>query len=219
MMHHANFIPRGRRERRRTNRTLRRWGIGLGVQTLVMCVVLPGGRLALTHASGVSTPEGVRAKMRLEAAEAERKSVRENVERVKREIDAARTAGSHPDWSLLLAALVRSRGEDAMLESIKVLVKPMAAAKPKDSKDAKSAGGNAGAAARVNQQAMVEIAGIAASPGKVFEFAQRLELLGVFDRVRIKDTHAHSGGKDSPGESIWFAMEAVTSDVEEEKSK
>lgn len=108
----------------------------------------------------------------------------------RRRLDAARAVGEHPDWSVLLEHLARARGGRTTLEQVE-LKRESATITPKP--DPAPRGAKPGKPLVRTSHALL-IAGHAATPGAVFEYARALESLGVFDAVLVKDTRNASLG-------------------------
>lgn len=202
----ANFIPPERAQRSRTRVVVRAWGIGLSCLALLMAIILPAGHFALAAPDSRSRTEMDRTKVRTEAANAEGAQIAARLADLAHRIVAAETAGNHPDFSLLLGALARARGDDAVLTRISMVVSREASAAPAASKGAEKPAA-ARPAARPSQKLTITISGSASSPTKIYEFAQRLERLGVFNAVQVKNTRA-AGVSQSTGSTL-FELEAV----------
>jgi hypothetical protein len=208
-MINANFIPPARLTRARVQRLVRVWGIFLACYGAVLLIALPAGRMAMALPTSADIDARQRAEQRVKTATADRAKLRNQLTALAQRIEAADTAGNHPDHSLLLGALARVRGDDAAYSRISFVVE-QSSSKPAPIGDAKSK-----APQRNTQRLRVVISGTAGGPSKIFELAQRLEALGVFSQVNIVQTRANS----APGEGqTAFELEAIADELEEPQS-
>lgn len=212
-MINANFIPPTRAHRARVRKLIRVWGIVLACYGGLLLIMLPAGRMAMALPTSADLDMRERAQQREAAAKSEIAKLAGTMSALADHIDAAETAGNHPNMALLLAALARARGDEAVYSRLALVVSQPA--------PLPSSGGQASSSEsasrtpptqRARQQLKVVLAGSAAGPSKVFELAQRLEGLGVFTQVTITQTRANT----SAGEGATaFELEAIADELQE----
>lgn len=205
-MINASFIPAHRIRLTRIRRLVRAWGVALACYTVMLIVVLPVTRIAMALPDTNNEEAHQRALARVKAAQTERATLQAKLTDVNKRIDAAETAGNHPDYSLLLNALARTRGSDAVFTRIALNVSRAQAPATKDTK--------AREPSKAPQELKVTLAGSAVNPGKVFELAQRIEQLGVFHRVHTW-TSAAANASSVDSVSTAFELEALASETTE----
>ncbi len=142
-------------------------------------------------------------------------------------LEASRTVGVHPDWSLLLEGLADLRGERVVLSGLELkAVQARAqdnAGKSKSSgsssrggKDGSSASASSGSAksgadkgaggktAASREAYTLRLTGMGSTHSEVMAFVRRLEAQGPFKDVSVLDTRAQTAGA---GELTRFELE------------
>lgn len=173
----ANLIPKARRDAQRVVRRTRAWS--LAIAGLAAALTIAWGALYNTYAvdAAASTAQLLRADADVRAADTELKSVRADLSSAQRLLDAAREVRDHPDWSLLLGAMTRLKGDDVALASLEIA--------PADAAPARAA------AARPSRYSL-RISGVARDHRAATAFSLQLEQTGVFSRVSLTDTSSQA---------------------------
>lgn len=167
-----NLVPAARREAASSRRRIRLWAGALACYTMLVCLGLVAARVAWhrddapLHAQLSANTATIQSKqMRLART-------RQELDRIRALLDANRAVGQQPDWSVLLAVLADTIGEDVVLDHC--AVEPTGGTKvPVDA----SAG------------IRLELAGFGRSQLAVSQFVLRLERSTLFSRVTLLDTH------------------------------
>jgi hypothetical protein len=206
----VNLIPIKCLETAARRRRIQRWLVIVPVFTALLVVVGVSVRSSISTPSADQRAEIAKDQDRLSVA-AERRATLERTRRaLVQRLEAARTAGQHPDWSLLLRSLSAVRGHQIALTAIEVSTARIDISSLAESGDAAKKPG-AKPTPLLIDEARVQLVGVAGAPGSVFEFALELEKLDIFDAVRVKD--ARTGGTQSfagaPAGSTTFEIEAV----------
>jgi hypothetical protein len=204
----VNLIPAYRHEARRRRTRGRRWVVAcvMYAATLVfgygICQATLGGddpRLIeeLTASrEEVSRADATAARLRPELAEAQAK------------LDATRAVALQPDWSILLAAMARSLGDDIVLASCTLETQTISPTNSQTSAPAvaPTAGpakpGEKPAAERV--QVVVNVTGFGRTQVAVSQYVLRLEQMKLFDRVKLIKTSRESF---MDGDAVSFQLE------------
>jgi Tfp pilus assembly protein PilN len=204
----VNLIPEYRHEARRRRARGRRWMAAcvLYASALVfgygICQATFGGsdpRLAedlQTMQQDVSSGESTLARLKPELAEAQAK------------LDATRAVALQPDWSILMAALAQSLGDDVVLSSCTLQTQTIS---PPKSPVARSAAGDKKPGSKSSPapepervQVIVNVTGFGRSQVAVSKFVLRLEQMRLFDRVKLIKT---SREQFLDGDAVSFQLE------------
>jgi hypothetical protein len=183
-MKSINLIPAARRDakRRRKHRNA----------CLAACCaygVLLLGALGVTHvifAGGRGAPASVgleKAEADIERFQRQSTAARSELAEAKATIEANRTVAEQPDWSILLALLAKTTGEDVVLRS--VLVAPPANA----AVSATPAPGGKPGLPPPAPEVVLELTGVGQSQLAVSQHVLRLEQTGLFSKVTLLDTN------------------------------
>lgn len=226
-----NLLPAWRVVRRRVHRRMSVWAVvlaayaaGLGVSALVV------------HGPGDEETLRLRAQADAARDEAER-TQREHAQTMaalaskSRLLEASRTVGVHPDWSLLLEGLAELRGERVVLSSLdlKAVETQVTDAQNKSTRSSSSRGSSDGSgtsapgkaasgkdgagktgadlgskAAAPREAYTLRLTGMGATHSEVMAFVRRLEAQGPFKDVSVLDTRAQKAGA---GELTRFEIE------------
>ena len=193
-----DLIPAERRAARAQRRRVVRWGIAVGAYAALVLVAGLGLRMAGQHPEETHDSEMRRAAERIELSGLASKQYGRDILRLQRQLDAAVTVGRHPDWSLLLAALAKARGEEVVLDGVELTPSKV---EPAPSKDAVKDKGRsdkgvrgAGAATAASAVYVLRMTGFARTAPKVFEFAHALESIGPLENVTIVKTQSSRVG-------------------------
>ena len=206
----VNLIPAYRHEARRRRSRGRRWVAACVMYAAALvfgygiCQATLGGedpRLIeeLTASrEDVTRADATAARLRPELAEAQAK------------LDATRAVALQPDWSILLAAMARSLGDDIVLASCTLetqTINPTNAQTPAPAV-APTAGpnkpGDKPAAAAERVQVVVNVTGFGRTQVAVSQYVLRLEQMKLFDRVKLIKTSRESF---MDGDAVSFQLE------------
>jgi len=199
-MNRINLIPAARLVKAQAARRRRVWLRFLRVY-MVFAAIGAGACFLPMYAAGPSLDQELeRINRRIEASTTARDKLQKEVIDLTRRIEAAKAVGEHADWSLLLDAVARRRGEGiaaVVFDSAELTLLS-------EEKDPKSAGGTTasppsqakpGAAKKPERETFVlKVSGVCRTPDDALEFVHRVEELGLFDRVNLKDTRAQALG-------------------------
>lgn len=186
-----NLIPRERILARRIRRARRAWLVSLGVYAALI-----GAACLLVNLPVNAESPRVRADLdrlaeRLAQAERGAALAEKSIVEKRARLAAAKAVGEHPDWSIFLEAVARARHGEIVLESFDLTTTRV---EIKARAPAPSATGSApvkpGAKPKARTVYVVKLVGYSPAPGGVFAFARKLEGMGVFDQVNVKDTRA-----------------------------
>lgn len=219
--------------RRRVHRRVSLWSVvlaayagGLGVSALV--VHGPGDEETIRLRAQADAARDDAARAQTEHAQTMAALASKS-----RLLEASRTVGVHPDWSLLLEGLADLRGERVVLSSLELkALEPREqesvgksksasgsssraaregssdAARPETDKDSAGKGSTEGAvsskAAAAREVYTLRLTGMGASHSEVMAFVRRLEAQGPFKDVSVLDTRAQKAGA---GELTRFELE------------
>ncbi len=175
----VNLIPSARREARRRKARMRFWLTATVVCAAFWLVGFLGAQLTL-----VSDDRALRIEFDEIYAEAEgaRKAVadlRAEASRGRSRLQASRAVGEQPDWSLLLALLSRTLGDQAVLRSVGLQYAPEALEETAPS---------APEAPNEPPPVTLELSGLGQTQYVVSRFVLRLEQTPIFESVRLVDT-------------------------------
>jgi hypothetical protein len=167
----VNLIPTPRRDakRRRTQRlacaaVCGAYALLLGCAVGVMHLVTPTGGAESVEARLAAVDRDIE-RMDREAAAA-----RSELAVARASVEANRTVAEQPDWSILLALLAETTGDDVVLRSISMAPPPPVAATP-------------GAKPAPPQDVVLDVAGIGRTPLSVSHHVLKMEETGLFSKV------------------------------------
>jgi hypothetical protein len=190
-----NLLPGELRDRWAVRKRRARWAVGLGAYALAAAGA--AGAMALSGGQErwrMDSDEG-RAAARVSAAEEALAGVHKQLNEHRRRLIASETVGVHPDWSLLLQALAKARGDEVVLETIELRAEegPAPTAPAKGARKGEEGKGRAGAGAARPlelEQYRLKLRGFALSQPEVMGFVRRLEEMGPLRDVRLGQTSA-----------------------------
>jgi hypothetical protein len=196
-MARVNLIPANRLAAKRVRRRLRVWAVSLiGYAGVVISACIAAHLIWGTGHAALARD--------LDAARQATKRSNETVANLRREVakaqDTQRTiqvVTDHPDWSLLIAALAKHLGDQAVLRETRLspIVASAAAVTPVKLNTP---------AAPARTRYRLDLRGLARSQTAVSEFVAALEAAGVFDEVKIVRT----------GREAYLTSMAVSFDLE-----
>lgn len=189
----VNLIPLQTRQKQAAARRRSAWARGLRTYAvLVTGIALIGQLPTRTEATAVDRTGVARAERRMENAAHGREQVRAMLAEARNRLETSKAVGHHPDWSVVLELLTRSRVEgtdgeiDAVLQSVEISpVKQEPAAR-----NAASDTPTTPARKPKVEKYAVRVVGFSPTPARVYRYVLRLEQLGVFDSATVRDTRA-----------------------------
>lgn len=187
----VNLIPAMMRQKQMAARRRSAWARGLRAYAVLAAGIALIGQLPTrTDATVVDRTAVFRAERRMENAQRGREQIKGMLAEAKNRLETSKAVGHHPDWSVVLELLTRSRldgadGEiDAVLQSVDIAaMKPEAVTRP--------AGSDKPAERKpTTEKYVVRVVGLSPTPARVYRYVLRLEKLGVFDGATVRDTRA-----------------------------
>ncbi|MBY0313310.1 MAG: hypothetical protein K2W85_14675 [Phycisphaerales bacterium] len=214
----VNLIPQQTRQKQAAARRRSAWARGLRAYAVLAAGVALIGQLPTrTEATAVDHTGIARAERRMENAARGREQVRAMLAEARSRLETSKAVGHHPDWSVVLELLTRSRVEgthgeiDAVLQSVEILpVKQEPAARPAGSDTPRTP-----ARKPTVEKYSVRVVGFSPTPARVYRYVLRLEQLGVFDGATVRDTRAEKMGDLS---ATRFELDIVLSGAMAETS-
>jgi Tfp pilus assembly protein PilN len=225
----VNLIPNSHRDAKARRARLRRWIAALSVYGAIVLIGLAASQASLAHNQGAVSAQLTRAADDIQQSETTIKSLKADLKDARVLWDANHAVGNQPNWSILLAALGRSIGEDVVLRGCDLTsgdeasapVQPVFGAPP-----IAGAPPSANAPAAVPEKAAapsaggghftLKLAGFGTSQHAVSQFVLRLEQLGLFDRVRLVETRREPFLE---ADAIAFRVDATIGEAQEAAGK
>jgi hypothetical protein len=200
----VNLIPRARRLAKARRRRLRHWAAILGAYSVLVIV-----GVVVCHAALLTDRGSLQRQLELvnnstEKSRVQIKSLSDEMKRARAVWRAAHAVGEQPDWSLLLAMLSKSVGDQVVLRTARLhLLAPESRStgseQPRSTGEPAPARADAAAtdpsrspenrtAQRITGILRLELSGLGRSQTAVTDFVLHLEQLGLFDRARLMET-------------------------------
>src|SRR5262245_45850924 len=188
----VNLLPVDRFARMRRRGLMNRWRVAAVVYMTLLAVVW-----VVVQMSAVQENSDREELDKVQRDVAALRSTEQRISRqfagMRKQLDAARAVGHHPDWGVLLALTAAERGPDILLQSCEVRTVRRA----ETVKESRGRQGKETAAETVTRLFLIQ--GSALSVRAVQEFVLRLEATGLFRRVQLGD--AQAGGTGAQGEA------------------
>jgi Tfp pilus assembly protein PilN len=185
-MESVNLIPAFRRDARRRRRHLRVSALACGAYAVLLACGLVAAHV-LWDAGAVPAGGAAPLEQQLAAADddvrrltRDAEQTREELARTRASLEASRTIGGQPDWSVLLALLAETTGDDVVLRSVSVAPPLAAVAAP--------ATPAVTGTAKPPAEVVLELAGVGQTQLAVSRHVLRLEQTGLFAKVTLIDT-------------------------------
>lgn len=191
----VNLIPMAKRRKQLAARRRCAWAHGLRTFAVFAAGVSIVGQLPTqTDATNVDRTALARVERRVESADREREQVRGMLVEARMRVETSKAVGHHPDWSVVLELLTRTRvsgadaGIDAVLHSVDISSK-------KDEPSQKPQGTDKPAVQKPAKEThVVRVVGLSPTPARVYRYVLGLEKLGVFDEATVRDTRPEKLG-------------------------
>jgi Tfp pilus assembly protein PilN len=187
-MKNVNLIPAVRRDAKRGRKHHKVCALACCAYALLLGCGVAGTYLAGSSSSG---GESIGASLGSTNAEIDRlekqiAAARTELTAANATIEANRTVAEQPDWSILLALLAKTTGEDVVLRSVLVAPPPNSLPLAAPTTPGKTA------ASPPQPEAVLELTGIGQSQLAVSQHVLRLEQSGLFSKVTLLDTGRES---------------------------
>jgi Tfp pilus assembly protein PilN len=192
MVMRVNLIPSHRLETRERRSRVRRWAAGCGAFALFLGLVYVCCAVAWSVSSDGLDGDLTAASSEIEELTGSLKAAEAELADAQLLLESIRGIAKQPDWSLLLALVSKSLGDEVVLETFRV--GPPSAAGPgvRTRKVTANTGGNsardAGTAAKNEPPYTLYVSGYARSQAAVSRFVLRLDELDLFERVDLLRT-------------------------------
>jgi Tfp pilus assembly protein PilN len=174
-MKSVNLIPAPRRDAKRRRRQRNLCAVACGAYALALAGAI-GGAQMVWHAKADNLDERLTATdndiRRLERQAADERA---ELARARATIEANRMVAEQPDWSVLLALLAKTTGDDVVLRTISI-GPPLTGSVPTP------------AAGSGQPEFSLDITGVGRTPLAVSRHVLRLEQTGLFSKVALIDT-------------------------------
>jgi Fimbrial assembly protein (PilN) len=207
-MNGVNLIPAARREMWRKNARVRVWMCVAPLCASILAGAYGYLRMSWETSTDAFAADVAKADAQIKAVETETAKARAKADSQRPVLSAAKAVGEQPDWSLLLAMLASSLGDQAVLSSCVLEPAPEPAApslKPGAKPDAPPPKDSARPA-----RFTLALTGLAGSQDAVALMVTSLESKKVFDNVTIVEARrATLSGHDA----VNFRIECVLSDA------
>jgi Tfp pilus assembly protein PilN len=191
MMKTVNLIPAARRDAKRSRRRRTVCAAACCAYAMLLACGLAGTYVMLSGSGGGESTQASLAATDAEIDRLEKQAgaARGDLSAANATIEANRTVAEQPDWSVLLALLANTTGEDVVLRSVLVAPPPNSPAPPPPpTTPGKSA------LAPPQPEVVLELSGIGQSQLAVSQHVLRLEQTGLFAKVTLLDTAREAFG-------------------------
>ncbi len=203
-----NLIPTERREARRRRVHLHAWLGGCVLYAVVWLAVFLVARVIVVSDDRALQEQLEGVQVRVEQAKASVAGGRADLAEARAGLEANLAVGRQPDWSVLLALLATTLGDEVVLRTCRL--EPVSGPLV----------GRAGAAVAGGEEPLViklELMGIALTQQAVTQVVLRLERTGLFRSVKLIDTRREPF---MAGHAVAFRAECVLeTDQEKEPTK
>lgn len=178
-MKSVNLIPAPRRDSKRRRKHRNICAAACGAYALLLAASLGMAYLAWSGVGASLDEQLAQLDTTIDRAERQASEVRTELAAARATIEANRTVAEQPDWSVLLALLATTTGEDVVLRGISITL---------PSSNAPSNTAAAKTAAATTPDVLLEINGVGRSQLAVQQHVLRLEQTGLFSKVVLMDT-------------------------------
>ena len=172
----VDLIPQSRRDARCCRIVRRRWLVVCVGYAVILTAICTTGHLIRSDARNALADELDKVTRQITQAKADLQSLRPKLVTAQRTLAANRAVTRQPDWSVLMAFLAKTLGDDVVLRSCRL--EPMGEGEnEKKEKESPRRDGF-----------VLRIAGLGRSQAAVSQFVLRLEQAELFDRVTLVHT-------------------------------
>ncbi len=200
----VNLIPATRRDARRRRGRLRIWGAVFVVYGLAWVAGAVAGQVVYSGVDRGLKSELDESNTQVAGARAKVAALRAELKAAEADLKANRAVGKQPDWSVLLALLSTTLGDEIVLRNCRL--------------DAPAAKGQAGSSAGGSPRepdVKVQLSGYAQSQQAVARALLRLEATPLFAEVKLLDTRREPFLE---GQAVTFRVHCVLSASAEPRS-
>jgi hypothetical protein len=184
-MKSVNLIPAPRRDSKRRRKHRNVCAAACGAYGVVLACALGVAHLMWSGAGAKLDEELASADAAIERAQRQADDCRAELTAARATVEANRTVAEQPDWSVLLALLATTTGDDVVLRS--VVVAPQAAT-PSALTSGQAAAAAKSAAPAAAPEVVLEVHGVGRTQLAVQQHALRVEQTGLFAKVAVLDT-------------------------------
>lgn len=191
MKRQVNLIPQPRREAQQTRQRVRRWATICSAYAVLLVMLYGGLQMSWGHSSTAIENDMGAVSGEIESAQQEVATVKPKLAAAQLTLSASQAVGSQADFSILLALLAESLGDDVVLSSCK-LEPTRTVATTGDGKPPATP-----------QGFTLHVTGMARSQEAVAQYVLRLEQSGLFQKVK------NNGFTRTPfegGEAVAFRL-------------
>ena len=191
----VNLIPATRRDARRQRGRLRIWGAVLVIYGLAWVAGAVAGQVVYPGVDCGLRGELDESNARLAGAKAKAGALRAELAAAEADLKANRAVGKQPDWSVLLALLSTTLGDEIVLRKCRL-----------NAPSAKGPAGSSAGGAQPEPEVKVELSGYAQSQQAVAKAVLRLETTPLFTVVKLLDTRREPF---LAGQAVTFRIHCV----------
>jgi Tfp pilus assembly protein PilN len=175
----VNLVPRERREARRGRVRTHRWARVCGIYAVLLVAACAAARVTLEPDDHGLREEAVRLDARVEQTSTILTNLRHDYDQVAAQLAANRAVGRQPDWSILLALLAHTLGDEVVLRQVQVEV----SSQPVDSEPTATTSEKGS-----GQAPTMKVSGIGRTQQSISRFILRLEQTALFRSVTLIKT-------------------------------
>jgi hypothetical protein len=179
-MKSVNLIPAPRRDAKRRRKHRKICAAACGAYALLLAGALGAAHIAWSGVGASLDEQLGKLDTSIERAERQASDARTELATARATIEANRTVAEQPDWSVLLALLATTTGDDVVLRGVSITQPATTAAS--GAAAAKSPAPNS------TPEVLLELNGIGRSQLAVQQHVLRLEQTGLFSKVALMDT-------------------------------
>lgn len=188
----VNLIPAHRRDARERRTRVRRWAVVCAGYALVLGVVYLCCALAWSVSSDGLDQDLAAASSEIEELSGSLKSAEADLAEAQLLLESIRGIAKQPDWSLLLAMISKSLGDEVVLDTLRVGPPNAVGPGARTRKVTGNVGGGpvkaTGSATQNEPPYTLYVSGYARSQAAVSRFVLRLDELDLFERVDLLRT-------------------------------
>jgi Tfp pilus assembly protein PilN len=176
----VNLVPRDRREARRGRIRAYRWARVCGIYAVLLVAACAAARVTLESDDHSLRDEAARLDARVEQTGTIMTNLRHDYDQVTAQLEANRAVGRQPDWSVLLALLAHTLGDEVVLRQVKV-----EASSRKVDADSGPTPTGPGPIEESEQTPTMAVSGIGRTQQSISRFVLRLEQTALFQSVKL----------------------------------
>ena len=184
-MKSVNLIPAARRDAKRRRQRRATCALACGAYAALLACGLGAAHLMWNTGDGLPPAQRLAATEEdIRRFERQASDAQAELAKTRATLEANRVVAEQPDWSVLLALLSRTIGEDVVLQAVSVAPPVLGTAAAAAAPATPAAGG----AAKPLADVVLELTGVGRSQLSVSRHVLRLEQTGLFSKVTLLDT-------------------------------